>query len=141
MKILMAIDGSPQSLAALRTLMTRLGWFRGNPELTILYSHPPLPYQRAVAWAGKEAVHAYYEEESDAALADARKLLDSQNIDYKLDKHVGEPAEEIIDAASIGQFDLIVMGTHGRTAIGNLVLGSVAMKVLAAGKTPVLFLH
>ena len=39
-----------------------------------------------------------------------------------------------------GGFDLIVMGTHGHTALENLVLGSVATKVLAISKVPVLFL-
>ena len=37
--------------------------------------------------------------------------------------------------------DLIAMGTHGRTALTNLVLGSVATKVLACSKVPVLFLR
>jgi nucleotide-binding universal stress UspA family protein len=33
---------------------------------------------------------------------------------------------------------MIVMGTHGRTALGNLVMGSVATRTLAATTTPVL---
>ena len=39
-----------------------------------------------------------------------------------------------------GGFALVVMGTHGHTALGNLVMGSVATKVLAARKVPVLFM-
>jgi nucleotide-binding universal stress UspA family protein len=54
---------------------------------------------------------------------------------------VGEPADEIVRRADAGAFDLIVMGTHGHTALANLVLGSVASKVLARSKVPVLFMR
>jgi len=140
-KILVAIDGSTQSLSALDTLTRHLDWFRESANLTLLYAHPPLPYKRAVSWAGKDAVHAYYDEESEAALAEARKLLDARGIAHAVEKRVGDPAEEIIDCAAARGFDLVVMGTHGHTALVNLVLGSVATKVLAGSKVPVLFLH
>ena len=140
MKILVAIDGSARALAALDALADRLEWFRAPAELTLLYVHPPLPYKRAVAWAGKDAVHGYYEEESEAALAGARKRLDDRGIAHVVEKRVGDPSQEIILSAAAGHYDLVVMGTHGHTALENLVLGSVATKVLAGSKVPVLFL-
>jgi nucleotide-binding universal stress UspA family protein len=54
-------------------------------------------------------------------------------------KKVGDPAHEIASHAGSHGYDLIVMGTHGHTALGNLVMGSVATKVLASSKVPVLF--
>ena len=141
MKILAAIDGSAQALAALDSFCRHLDWFRDRVELTLLYAHAPLPYKRAVAWAGKDAVHAYYEEESEEALAGARKLLASRNLAYDVEKRIGEPAGEIVEYAAAGGFDLIVMGSHGRSALANLVVGSVATKVLARSKVPVLFMH
>jgi len=140
MKILFPTDGSTASLAALVALIERRAWFREAAELTLFYAHPPLPYKRAVAWAGKDAVHSYYEEESEAALAPGRRLLDERGVGYAVEKRVGDPAEEIIACAEAGGFALIVMGTHGHTALGNLVMGSVATKVLAARKVPVLFM-
>jgi nucleotide-binding universal stress UspA family protein len=50
---------------------------------------------------------------------------------------VAEPAEAIVKQAKKGRFDLIVMGTHGRSALKGLLLGSVAGKVIAHGETPV----
>lgn len=141
MKILIGIDGSAQALAALDSLTRHLDWFRDSVELTLLYAHAPLPYKRAVAWAGKDAVHAYYEEESEEALAGARKLLASRNVAYTVEKCIGEPADQIVEHAAAGGLDLIVMGTHGHTALVNLVLGSVATKVLASSKVPILFMH
>jgi nucleotide-binding universal stress UspA family protein len=48
------------------------------------------------------------------------------------------PAEEIIRFASENEFDLIVMGTHGRTGIRHLLLGSVAERVVRSANCPVL---
>ena len=140
-KILVATDGSEKSLAALDSLTRHLDWFRDGVELTLLYAHAALPYKRAVAWAGKDAVHSYYEEESEEALAGARKLLASRNLAFNIEKRIGEPAQQIVECAAAGGFDLIVMGTHGHTALVNLVVGSVATKVLATSKVPVLFMH
>jgi nucleotide-binding universal stress UspA family protein len=139
MRILFATDGSPRALAALESLLSHLDWFRESASLTLLYTHMPLPYKRAVAWAGKEAVHEYYEEESEDALAPSRRLLEKAGIAYGVEKRIGDPAHEIVGHATAGGFDLIVLGTHGHTALAGLVLGSVATKVLAMSKTPVLF--
>lgn len=43
---------------------------------------------------------------------------------------VGDPAQEITEFARRGGFDVIVMGTHGRTGLKRAVLGSVAEKVV-----------
>lgn len=48
------------------------------------------------------------------------------------------PAEAIVEAASKHGCDIIVMGSHGRTGIRRMLLGSVAQKVLTAATVPVL---
>jgi nucleotide-binding universal stress UspA family protein len=141
MKILIAVDGSAHALAAIEGLLKRLDWFRGPVALTLCYAHPPLPYKHAAAWAGKEAIHGYYEEESDAALAAARAMLDDHGVAHTVEKRVGDAAHEIVTLAADGAFDLVVMGTHGHTALASLVLGSVATKVLSSAKVPVLFMR
>jgi nucleotide-binding universal stress UspA family protein len=50
----------------------------------------------------------------------------------------GAPATEIVDYARAQAFDLIVMGTHGRTGLGHALLGSVAERVLRHTPCPVL---
>lgn len=50
----------------------------------------------------------------------------------------GDPAYEIVAAAKEIGADLIVMGTHGRSGFGRLVLGSVAEQVLRKAPCPVL---
>ncbi len=140
MKILVAIDGSPHSLAAVAALADRAAWFRDAPQLTLLHAHLPIPYKAAAAWAGHDAVAKYYSEESDAALEGAMKLLGARGMTFSVEKCVGDPADEIVGHAAAGNFDLIAMGTHGHTALAGLVMGSVATKVLARSKVPVLFM-
>ena len=50
----------------------------------------------------------------------------------------GDPAEVILDAAGRHEADLIVLGTHGRSGVGRLLLGSVAEQVLRRATCPVL---
>ncbi len=50
----------------------------------------------------------------------------------------GEPAEEILHMARASKCDLIVMGTHGRTGLSRLLMGSVAEAVLRQAPCPVL---
>jgi nucleotide-binding universal stress UspA family protein len=50
----------------------------------------------------------------------------------------GLPAPAIVDHARAGGFDLLVMGTHGRTGLSHLVVGSVAERVLRSAPCPVL---
>ena len=49
-----------------------------------------------------------------------------------------EPAETIVETAQSKRCDLIVMASHGYHGVKRMLLGSVAMKVLTHGKTPVL---
>jgi nucleotide-binding universal stress UspA family protein len=51
---------------------------------------------------------------------------------------VGDPAHDICELADKGGFELIVMGTHGRTGIAHVLIGSVAEKVVRTAPCPVL---
>lgn len=140
MKILFAADGSPQALAALETLVKSFVYFRDTPSVTLLCVHARVPYKAAAAAAGHDAIQRYYDEESEAALAGARDLLTARGIPFEAEKRIGAPAEEIVKRAEEGKFSMIAMGTHGHTALGNLVMGSVATGVVARSKVPVLLL-
>jgi universal stress protein A len=51
---------------------------------------------------------------------------------------MGTPAKRIVEHAAETHADLIVMGTHGRTGLGHLLLGSVAERVVRTAPCPVL---
>ena len=50
----------------------------------------------------------------------------------------GEPATTIVERAKSGAYDLLVLGTHGRTGLSHALLGSVAEKVVRRAPCPVL---
>jgi nucleotide-binding universal stress UspA family protein len=51
----------------------------------------------------------------------------------------GHVAEEIVKAAKDGKFDVIVMGAKGRSTLSDVLVGSVAQRVLAMTQLPVTF--
>jgi nucleotide-binding universal stress UspA family protein len=57
-------------------------------------------------------------------------------VDYRLAE--GDPATEIVRAATDTRCDLIVLGTHGRTGLARLLMGSVAEQVVRKAPCPVL---
>jgi len=50
----------------------------------------------------------------------------------------GNPAKQIVGIAKAGRFDMVVIGTHGRTGLAKFFLGSVAGRVVATAACPVL---
>ena len=52
----------------------------------------------------------------------------------------GHVAQEIVDAANSGRFDMLLLGAKGRGAVSDLLMGSVAQRVLATARTPVLLI-
>ena len=53
----------------------------------------------------------------------------------------GRPAHAIVEHAKEGGFDLIVIGTHGRTGLSHALMGSVAERVVRRAPCPVLTMH
>jgi universal stress protein A len=51
---------------------------------------------------------------------------------------LGEPSWDICKVAEDGQYDLVIMGSHGRTGLGHVLLGSVAERVVRLSSCPVL---
>ena len=138
MKILLPVDGSDCALRAVEHLISHSAWFREMPEINLLHVHAPIPIGRVQAHVGKETLHAYYLEESQASLLEAQKKLDAASCVHTTHIHVGQPAEVIAKLAAEQGCDLIVMGTHGRGGIAGLVTGSVANRVLHLASCPVL---
>ncbi len=70
-----------------------------------------------------------YQEELTAKLHEVRPENPNISVEHQL-LFVGDPAAEILRVAQAIKSDLIVMGTHGRTGLGHLLMGSVAEQVV-----------
>ena len=140
MKILVATDGSGYTTKAVDYLINHKNVFGETPDLTCIHVSTPLP-GRAARVVGKEISAGYYAEESARATDKALKTLARAGMNARVISRRGNPGEEIAAIAEKGGFDMIVMGSHGHGALGSLVMGSVAAKVLGSCKTPVLLIR
>ena len=66
------------------------------------------------------------------------KIHSTPGINITTSLHTGFPHIEIIDSANETNADMIVMGTHGRTGFSQVLLGSVAERVIRTSDIPVL---
>lgn len=124
-KILVPMDGSPSSIAALTQALTLAEDV--GASIDVLHVNAPAP---AVASAEHQA-----ERDMESAIAEAKKWLGE-----RLSRHTddGEPIRKILETAAAEHADLIVMGTHGRVGRLHALLGSVAEAVVRSAPCPVL---
>jgi len=139
MKILLAVDGSRYSLDCVKYLIEHLDWASEKPQVELVYVHLPVPKLAGLgAVVGKKQLQRYYDEEGAQALKSARDLLDRAKIAYSARVLIGTPAETLVAHAKSMRADLLLIGHRGMTAAANLVLGSVATKILHLSPVPVL---
>lgn len=141
MKILLAVDGSAHSVKSANFLVTHFEWFKDVQELHLFYVKLPVPSGRVRAAIGKDALEHYYRDEAEAALGPARQVLEQHGIPFQATFKVGDISAEICAYVSAHAIDMIVMGSHGHGALTNLIMGSVATKVLASTSVPVLIVR
>lgn len=140
MKILIPVDGSRFSDAALAFVAARPPMDEGRPQIDLLNVQLPVP-PRAGRALGDEIVQSWYEAESNRILRPAVATLQQADLEPAWFYRVGHPGTVIAQWADERGIDLIVMGSHGRTAVKNLVFGSVTQAVLASTRVPVLVLR
>jgi nucleotide-binding universal stress UspA family protein len=138
-RILLATDGSAASDNAAR-LAVDLAKAHGG-TLTALYVVDPYPYM-GIGEANPLGFQAYMAAGLEhAAQAHNRVLAMCQECGVDFEPRLAEDmtaASGILQSARETEADLIVVGSHGRTGITRLMLGSVASKVVAESPVPVL---
>ncbi|PWW46979.1 universal stress protein [Melaminivora alkalimesophila] len=140
MNILLAVDGSPYTKKMLAYLAAHKEMLGTDHTYTALTVQPQLP-PRARAALGKDVVERYYQEEGEKVLAAVTKFLSRHGVDAKVMIKVGGAGDTIAKVAQSGKFDMVIMGTHGHSALGKLVMGSVSTQVLAKCDVPVLLIR
>ena len=140
MKILLSVDGSSYTKKMLAYMVTHDEVFHTANDFTVLTVQPSIP-SRAASAVGKTVVQEYYASESEKIIAPVHKFLMRHGINAKTVTKVGQIGETIGKFADDGKFDLLIMGSHGHGTILNMVMGSVATKVIANCQTPVLLIR
>ncbi len=140
MRILMPIDGSTFSKAALAFMASRSSLIANQPDVELLNVQYPVS-ARVAHGAGRELVQHYHESESNKVIKPAVATLKRAGLRVQVKSVVGSPGAEVGRIAAEDAADLIVMGSHGHTGFKNLLFGSVTQAVLASCNTPLLVLR
>lgn len=140
MKILAAVDGSQFTKRMLAYLAAHDDWFGGQHQYTIVNAVGAVP-PRAAAVLDKAVLKSHYEDEAEKVFKPIRAFFAKQGITADFVYKVGPAADVVVALAEKGDYDLVVLGSHGHGSLANLVLGSVATKVLARCKTPALLIR
>jgi nucleotide-binding universal stress UspA family protein len=89
-----------------------------------------------------ENLEDYFRQTAEAYVAEAEDLCKTKEVLSQKVIRAGHPVEEIINAAENSKVDLIVMGSHGKSALGAAILGSVTIGVIhRETKFPVLLVR
>jgi nucleotide-binding universal stress UspA family protein len=136
MKILVPIDGSDSANRAIDHVV-RLAQKQAGVEIHLLNVHIPVLSGHAKMFISEQQLNDYYRVEGYTALKPAEERLTQANVPFTHHISVGHVAETIARFAKENNFDQIIMGTRGMGAISDLVLGSVAHKVIHLSSVPV----
>ncbi|WP_232686375.1 universal stress protein [Halobacterium zhouii] len=135
-RILVPIDGSQQSTDALEYALENFQ----DDDITVINIIDPIE----AGYAGQSAVPGYSEEWFEQAKEGSQELFDeaqaaADEYGVRLDSvsEVGRPTRTIVEYAKDNDIDQIVMGSHGRSGVSRILLGSVAESVVRRSPVPV----
>ena len=133
MRVLVPVDGSAPATDALQYALEQFD----DADIVALYVMDPV--DGSTAWgpgsadnwlsASEKRAETVLEEASDTAAAADRTL--------RTDSVVGRPAHSIVEYADEQGIDHIVIGSHGRSGLSRVLLGSVAEMVVRRASVPV----
>jgi universal stress protein A len=136
-RILVPVDFSEESKHAFEYARWLAAQFGSTVDLLHVVSLPPfMGTELLLAGPGREqkALDKWIREQ----VGEQMEEFVPAGIEVERRFVIGSAAEGIVDTAKSEGYDLIVMGTHGRTGLGHLLLGSVAQRVLQHAPCPVL---
>ena len=135
LNILVPIDGGDNSLNALRHAVDE---YRRDHDLRLHLLHVQPRLSRHIArFVSRSDRARWHAERADAALADARQLLERARVPYQASWRVGESAQEICRMAEQLGCHHIVMGTARKNSLTRMLQDSVTHRVLEGAPVPV----
>ena len=145
MKILIPTDGSKSALNAVKYVAKLVPALRTKTMVTLINVHDESALLYADQFAGVpnvvidiEEIHDSLLQASRSELKSAQKILDNARVKHDMIIGIGHVVDEILKVAKKDKYDLIVMGSKGRSLMGDLLVGSVAQRVQHGATQPVL---
>jgi nucleotide-binding universal stress UspA family protein len=137
-KILFATDFSEGSAAAERMAVELAQKLDASITVFHAYQFPAYAYPNGVFYAPTPELMEDIKRGVHQSLNSTEQRIRDQRVPAQSVSREGAPHEEIVRAAEQGNYDLVILGTHGRTGLKHLWLGSVAEKVVLQCRRPVL---
>jgi nucleotide-binding universal stress UspA family protein len=133
-EVLVAFDGTPLSEKALAHALD----VYADASITVLnvIDYIEESYS-AKALVGHETLRERAEDRSAGLLAEAETMAAEHDREITTATKVGKSANEIIEYGKTHGIDVIVLGSHGRSGVSRLLLGSVAETVMRRATVPV----
>jgi nucleotide-binding universal stress UspA family protein len=138
-KVLIPVDGSECSLRAVDRVIAKRSHYADPNALEIHLVNVQSPLSHDVSrFFNHDQIAGFHHEESDKQMQEACKHLDAAGAKYTRHEVIGTIAEKIAELADSLQCDQVVMGTHGRGALAEVLMGSITLKIIHLVNIPIL---
>ncbi len=133
MRVLVPVDGSAPATDALQYALEQFD----DADLVALYVMDPV--DGSTAWGPGSADNwiSAAEERAETVLEEAKETASAVDRTLTTDSVVGRPAHSIVEYAEEHDVDHVVIGSHGRSGLSRVLLGSVAEMVVRRAPVPV----
>jgi nucleotide-binding universal stress UspA family protein len=135
--LLVPSDGSPNSIRAVSHAVEMVKERVSPTEIELLHVLDPRTFTSLGQTFKDDSWQRERPAEVDRVLGPAEQIVREADIPYRICWRVGDPVDEIAAEAKEKSFAGIVLGTRGRGAIANLLLGSVTSRVACLVDVPV----
>jgi nucleotide-binding universal stress UspA family protein len=131
--VVVGIDGSPGSVAALEHAVEEASLRKGGLRAVMAWSVPALAYD--AEWTADALAPQTFEDAANASLDDALGQVDASGVEVTRVVRQGQPADVLVAEAK--DADVLVVGSRGRGGFRGLLLGSVSMQCAQHAGCPV----
>ena len=133
---MLPVDGSEPALEAVRHALNLL--HAGlNASFVLATVEEPIYLYEMILPPGPDVLERFSTAVGTQALAGAEALFKAAGVSFEREIASGDPAQSIIDVASRGGCDAIIMGARGLGALRGALLGSVSQRVVQNAPMPV----
>jgi nucleotide-binding universal stress UspA family protein len=134
-KVLIPVDGSAFSLEGIK-IFKDLNICSSNDLYILNVQNIAFPYETYHSLGTKDNVMDYLRDQGEKVIKQAEKLLQGEK--YSTEIRIGDTVTEILDYADEINADLIIVGSHGKSGLTSVIMGSVTSKLLSYSDIPVL---